>query len=84
LDYALKPALTALAASRLLSSVFVTDDAFERVDTGAYRLAEDLAQRVDTALDELFSPVQVLSRPETVTAHPFNDSAAELPALASA
>jgi FMN reductase, SsuE family len=84
LDYALKPVLSALAASRLLSSVFVTDDAFERVDTGAYRLADDLAQRVDTALDELFSPVQVLSRPETVTAHPFNDSAAELPALASA
>jgi FMN reductase len=84
LDYALKPVLSALAAARLLSSVFVTDAAFERTDAGAYRLADDLAQRVDTALDELFSPVQVLSRPETGTAHSFNDSAAEYSALASA
>lgn len=84
LDYALKPVLSALAASRLLSSVFVTDDAFERSDTGAYRLADDLAQRVDAALDELFSPVQALTRPETGSARPFTESAAEFSALASA
>jgi FMN reductase len=84
LDYALKPVLSALAASRLLASVFVTDDAFERADSGAYRLADGLAQRLDRALNELFNPVQALARAEETVTQPVAAPGADYPAFAGA
>jgi len=84
LDYALKPVLSALAASRLLSSVFVTDDTFERTPSGAYRLAPELRSRVDRSIDELFSPLTALVRRANHDTPPLAHPAADVSARTSA
>ena len=53
LDYALRPVLQSLAARHILPGVYATDGQVTLQPEGAYQLQQDLAQRLDDAVDTL-------------------------------
>ncbi|MBT2326737.1 NADPH-dependent FMN reductase [Variovorax paradoxus] len=55
LDYALRPVLQSLAARHILPGVYATDGQVTLQPEGAYQLQQELAQRLDDAVDTLAS-----------------------------
>ncbi len=54
-DYALKPVISALGGTHILSGVFAVDQWITRLELGGYDLTEQLRERLDDALNELQS-----------------------------
>ncbi|WP_136603724.1 NADPH-dependent FMN reductase [Paenibacillus dokdonensis] len=52
-DYALKPVVSALGGTNILGGVFAVDHWISRTEHGGFELAEQLKERLDTALNEL-------------------------------
>ncbi|WP_027085461.1 NADPH-dependent FMN reductase [Cohnella panacarvi] len=53
IDYALKPVAAALGATNILSGVYAIDQWVERVEGGGFKLSDELAERLDTAIAQL-------------------------------
>ena len=52
MDYALKPVISALGGTHILSGVFAVDQWITRLELGGYDLTERLRERLDDALNE--------------------------------
>ncbi|MGW8821636.1 NADPH-dependent FMN reductase [Paenibacillus lautus] len=52
-DYALKPVVSALGGTNILSGVFAVDQWVTRLEFGGYDITEQLRERLDDALNEL-------------------------------
>lgn len=50
IDYSLKPVLSALGATTILSGAYVLDTQVEKKDDGQYELAPEISQRLDQVL----------------------------------
>jgi len=57
IDYALKPVLSALGATRQLSGVYAVEHLVARLENGDFKLADELAVRLQAAIDQLWSAV---------------------------
>ena len=68
LDYALKPVLSALGASRILRGVYITDAQIQFEHGGALRLEESVVQRLRESLDELVLSVRTFVPDAVATA----------------
>ncbi|MFP8834780.1 NADPH-dependent FMN reductase [Hydrogenophaga sp. XSHU_21] len=53
LDYALRPVLQSLGARHILSGVYATDAQVPKDDQGVYRVGDEVAQRLDVAVQSL-------------------------------
>lgn len=69
IDYSLKPVLSALGATNILSGVYAVDQSVARQEDGTFQLADELAGRLDNALARLGGEaVFVASRPRVTVA----------------
>ncbi len=53
LEYALKPVLSVLGATKILNSVFVIDQQVERLENGDYKIQEEALNRLNNELQRL-------------------------------
>lgn len=53
IDYALKPVLSAMSCTNILSGVYATDAWVTRTDDGSFALAEELTARLNDSLAQL-------------------------------
>ena len=53
LDYALRPVLQSLGAQHILPGVYATDAQIPKTDDGAYQIGDEIAGRIDDAVQLL-------------------------------
>lgn len=63
IDYALRPVLQSLAARHILPGVYATDAQLPKRHDGGYRLSDDIAARIDNAVQALLKESPGRMRP---------------------
>lgn len=58
IDYALKPVVSALGGTHILTGVFAVDQWVNRLEDGGYALSDELTARLDESLQQLHDAVK--------------------------
>lgn len=72
LDYALRPVLQSLGARQILSGIFAIDSQVTLTPEGAYTVSDDIAARLDNAVNTLFNDTLKPSLPARFAPVPFS------------